>query len=570
MQRLRVRRVGGQFVSSYSTSREVVVQQLRPRGSCGLSENENIVAKGPPTPTTLRPRFYFLSRRPLHTIAVGSCKGGVGKSSIALNLAFQLAGKKNKKVALCDLDVYGPSLPFQVPRNRIHEKHFNIFGPEKSEAPSPSEKDKNALRPQVDFDPKTQLIKPVEVFCDEGDYNADIDRRPGAPSRTRNTVQTMSLGWLRPDEHAALRGPMASGIVQQMLKNVDWRPDLDYLVLDLPPGTGDIHLTVAQQIRVDYCVMITTPQLLSLVDVEKGIKMFHEVGIPTAILVENFSFFTCENCGHDNQMFLTYPGQNAQKMATDFGLPHFLQLPWEPELTRPHSIYVLDREDVEQEHDLHPHRTSGRDHDPSEVDLHALPLEGARERQPKTTTRSTRSSTSTILPLASSTGVSVRAVKMREQLAKLAECVETLCCTTSSTSTSGAPAPRNNSTVGPQAGLMADGYELTFPKDENGAGAASADRVSLVVQILKDGTFLGKIPARKLRLSCRSAVMYDEFTGEKLFKEDDIPLDVYPKKIEPAGRYAVSVTWSDKHSSLFPWKKILPLMEEQEHQGKSQ
>merc|ERR1712232_960510 len=112
----------------------------------------------------------------------------------------------------------------------------------------------------------------------------------------------MSYGFVRPSEHAALRGPMVTGIVRQLLTGVAWQ-NLDTLIIDMPLGTGDIQLTVSQEISVDAAVMVTTPQQLALIDVEKGIKMFDTVGIPTVAVVENMSYVDCGSCGARHAIF---------------------------------------------------------------------------------------------------------------------------------------------------------------------------------------------------------------------------------------------------------------------------
>merc|ERR1719487_379493 len=126
----------------------------------------------------------------------------------------------------------------------------------------------------------------------------------------------MSYGYLRPGDFAAVRGPILSGIAQQLLTRVGWR-GLDWLVIDMPPGTGDIQLTLSQQVSVDAAVMVTTPQQLALVDVDKGIRMFDHVGIPTVAIVENMSFLDCSSCGSRQSIF----GEGGGKrLAEQFGI----------------------------------------------------------------------------------------------------------------------------------------------------------------------------------------------------------------------------------------------------------
>ena len=167
-------------------------------------------------------------------IAVASCKGGVGKSTVAINIASSLA--KNFKVGLLDLDIYGPSLP-----TLIGEKQ------------------------QPEF--KDDKIIPIKKF----------------------NMELMSFGFINNENSPAIwRGPMVSRMTQQFFDNVDWG-DLDYLILDLPPGTGDIQLTLVQKIQLTGAIIVTTPQKLSIVDVQKGSDMFAKVNVPILGIVENMS-----------------------------------------------------------------------------------------------------------------------------------------------------------------------------------------------------------------------------------------------------------------------------------------
>ena len=175
-----------------------------------------------------------LANKVKNIIAVASCKGGVGKSTVAINIASTLA--KNYKVGLLDLDIYGPSLPTLVGENE---------------------------QPQF----KNDKIIPIKKF------NIDL----------------MSFGFINNENSPAIwRGPMVSRMTQQFFDNVDWG-ELDYLILDLPPGTGDIQLTLVQKIQLTGAIIVTTPQKLSIVDVQKGSDMFKKVNVPILGIVENMS-----------------------------------------------------------------------------------------------------------------------------------------------------------------------------------------------------------------------------------------------------------------------------------------
>ncbi|MDR2016249.1 MAG: iron-sulfur cluster carrier protein ApbC [Burkholderiales bacterium] len=206
-----------------------------------------------------------------NVIAVASGKGGVGKSTTAVNLALALAAE-GAKVGMLDADVYGPSLPMML----------GVDGVPQSE--------------------DGETIEPLEAYG----------------------LQVMSIGFMiDADTPMVWRGPMATQALDQLLRQTKWR-DLDYLVVDMPPGTGDIQLTLAQKVPVTGAVIVTTPQDIALIDARKGYKMFEKVGIPVVGIVENMSVHVCSNCGHSERIF----GEGgAAKMGADYQLPVLGALP---------------------------------------------------------------------------------------------------------------------------------------------------------------------------------------------------------------------------------------------------
>jgi ATP-binding protein involved in chromosome partitioning len=206
-----------------------------------------------------------------NVIAVASGKGGVGKSTTAVNLALALSAE-GARVGLLDADIYGPSLPMMM----------GIQG-----------------RPES-ADGKT--MEPLE----------------------NHGVQVMSIGFLVDDDQAMIwRGPMATQALDQLLRQTNW-DDLDYLLVDMPPGTGDIALTLSQRVPLTGAVIVTTPQDIALIDAMKGISMFQKVGVPILGIVENMAVYCCPNCGHTEHIF---GADGAQRMATQFGVDVLGALP---------------------------------------------------------------------------------------------------------------------------------------------------------------------------------------------------------------------------------------------------
>ncbi|MGH8801948.1 MAG: iron-sulfur cluster carrier protein ApbC [Casimicrobiaceae bacterium] len=204
-------------------------------------------------------------------VAVASGKGGVGKSTTAVNLALALAAE-GASVGVLDADIYGPSQPMML----------GIAG-------RPESKDGKTL-------------EPLEAWG----------------------VQAMSIGFLiDTDTPMVWRGPMVTQALEQLLKDTRWR-EIDYLVVDMPPGTGDIQLTLAQKVPVTGAVIVTTPQDIALIDARKGLKMFEKVGVPIVGVVENMSIHICSNCGHAEHIF----GEGgAQRMCDDYEVPFLGSLP---------------------------------------------------------------------------------------------------------------------------------------------------------------------------------------------------------------------------------------------------
>jgi ATP-binding protein involved in chromosome partitioning len=204
-------------------------------------------------------------------IAIASGKGGVGKSTTTVNLALALAAE-GARVGILDADIYGPSQPTMM---GISGRPESLDG---------------------------QSMQPLE----------------------NHGVQVMSIGFIvEPDQAMIWRGPMATQALEQLLRQTNWS-DLDYLLVDMPPGTGDIQLTLSQRVPITGAVIVTTPQDIALIDAQRGMSMFEKVGVPVLGIVENMAVYCCPNCGHTEHIF---GADGGRKMAEQRGVPYLGALP---------------------------------------------------------------------------------------------------------------------------------------------------------------------------------------------------------------------------------------------------
>ena len=258
--------LGYPAASQIEPMRRRVIEALRGAGAGNVSANVSmkIVAHTVQRGLKVLPNVKNI-------IAVSSGKGGVGKSTVAANLALALAAE-GAKVGMLDADIYGPSQPMML----------GVSG-------QPETTDGNTLEPM-----------------------------------NGHGLQVISIGFLVDAEQPMIwRGPMVTQALQQLLMQTAWK-DVDYLVVDMPPGTGDIALTLAQQVPVTGAVIVTTPQDIALIDARKGFKMFEKVGVPILGLVENMAIHVCSKCGHAEHIF---GSGGAQRMAGEYGVDVIGSLP---------------------------------------------------------------------------------------------------------------------------------------------------------------------------------------------------------------------------------------------------
>jgi len=247
--------------------------QLPQMGGSGGGKQGGLKPGSVPAPT---PKPGILTQVG-HVVAVSSGKGGVGKSMVSANLAAALA-MDGHTVGLLDADIYGPNIPL-------------MFGEER--------------RPQVTGPKGQEMIEPLEA----------------------HGVRLMSLGFLlEKDQPAIMRGPLISGILKQFLEQVAWGP-LDYMIVDMPPGTGDAQLSLVQTIDLDGAVMVTTPQEVSTGDVRRGVKMFERVNTRVLGIVENMSGMSCPHCGEIVDVFGSGGGE---RLAAEMKLPFLGRVPLDP------------------------------------------------------------------------------------------------------------------------------------------------------------------------------------------------------------------------------------------------
>ena len=235
------------------------------------TRRKNVMAKGLPK----RRKLDGVS----NVVLVASGKGGVGKSTTAVNIALAMANMESKSVGLLDADIYGPSIPIMM----------NLSG---------------------------------QPFLDENNKMIPL---------TNYNVKCMSMGFLirKPEEALVWRGPMVMGALEKIAHGTSWS-ELDFVIVDMPPGTGDIHLSVSQTLAVKGAVVVTTPQKVALADARKAISMFKAVNIPVIGCIENMGSFCCPNCNNETRIFGA--DNTVKEIASESGVPFLGSIPLEAEI----------------------------------------------------------------------------------------------------------------------------------------------------------------------------------------------------------------------------------------------
>jgi ATP-binding protein involved in chromosome partitioning len=247
--------------------REQATAAVRALGASDVDVQLSAKVRSASAPETGRPPLPGVK----NVIAVGAGKGGVGKTTVAVNLAISLA-RCGSKVGILDGDIYGPNVPIML-----------------------------GITTQLTTNADRQIV-PAEKYG----------------------VQVISIGFLTNDDAPIIwRGPMLHGAIQQFFKEVAWK-DLDYLIIDMPPGTGDVALSLSQTVPVVGAIVVTTPQQVSLADSRRAVRMYQKLSIPTLGVVENMSYYSCPNCHHESDIFGHGGGEG---LATDMSIPFLGRLP---------------------------------------------------------------------------------------------------------------------------------------------------------------------------------------------------------------------------------------------------
>jgi len=424
-----------------------------------------LTAQPTPTPETAAPGTPLGMSQIGSVIAVSSCKGGVGKSTTSVNLAYALS-KLGAKVGIFDADVYGPSLP--------------------------------------------TMVTPT-------DDNVQFIGRQIAPL-TRDNVKLMSFGYVN-EGSAVMRGPMVTQLLDQFLSLTNWG-SLDYLILDMPPGTGDIQLTLSQRLNITAAVIVTTPQELSFVDVERGVEMFDTVNVPCVAVVENMAYF--------------------EKEKEELNIDEVL--------LKEQFKKVLDKEGM----------VDGDDGKSIIDDLVKIVQDNVQGKATDTSNEEIRIfGPGHKRRLSEQWGIEHSySIPLLSQIAQNGD--------------SGTPFILDNPDS-PQAEIyfqLAKSVVSEVAKTKFGLGK-SGGRPNIVynsdihiIEVTEVGQEEATISTANLRRACRCAECVEELSGKQILDPKSVSESIKPISMSPTGNYALSVDWSDGHRSLYPYRQIRSLIED--------
>jgi len=408
-------------------------------------------------------------------IAVSSCKGGVGKSTTAVNLAYALQSL-GATVGIFDADVYGPSLPTMITPDN---DNVNFIG---------------------------RQISPLQ----------------------RNGVSLMSFGYVN-EGAAIMRGPMITQLLDQFLSLTFWGR-LDYLILDMPPGTGDIQLTLSQRLNITAAVIVTTPQELSYVDVERGVDMFQEVNVPCVAVVENMAYVQLESNNDSKKSMLD----------SDLLKKAFLE-------TIQNKITPLDAVSMNSLADELVGVVQNQAQDESSTSIDDKNASELRIFGPGHKKR-----------LATQWGIEhTFSVPLVQNIAQ--------------TGDSGTPfilqypdSPQAEIFYDLASSVVMEVSKINYSKKNSAPSFAfdSEKHIIKVIDPMEGEDIIRNLIPSDLRKECKCAECVEELTGRQLLRPQDVSDTIKPINMSPCGNYALSVDWSDGHRSLYPYKQIRSLIQE--------
>jgi len=439
-------------------------------------------------------------------IAVSSCKGGVGKSTTSVNLAYALSNL-GASVGIFDADVYGPSLPTMV---------------------------------TPDNDAVTFVGRQISPL-------------------SRNGVKLMSFGYVN-EGSAVMRGPMVTQLLDQFLSLTYWG-QLDYLILDMPPGTGDIQLTLSQRLNITAAVIVTTPQELSFVDVERGIEMFDSVNVPCVSVVENMAYLEIGEEKGDTDGSSSSSSSSPSSSSSSSSLDKVQMRDAFMDVLKSNGLEGGVNEKVTNDLlQIVQQSMDQMEHQQQQKEKTQLRIFGKGHKKRLSEQWGIEHTYSVpLMEKIAANGDSgtpfILEYPESEQASIYKELASSVVREVAKIQYSQA---NNRPTVHYDEGVNMLKFSFgSGGQNKDTAGAVEKEDISEETVVSLDS-----IPSAELRRECKCAACVEELTGRQILKPEDIPDSVKPMKMSPTGNYALSVDWSDGHKSLYPYKQIRALLEE--------